>query len=54
MTEEINPNVELTHDEETEQWVARYHALDTPISSCAETREEALANLTNAVASFLD
>lgn len=53
MSEQITSNVELRFDEETEQWSSHYAALDTPISSTGTSREEALANLTDAVASYL-
>jgi len=53
-SEKIIDNAELQYDENAEQWVARYTALDVPISSVDKSREEALADLTDAVASFLD
>jgi predicted RNase H-like HicB family nuclease len=46
-------NIELSYDNETEQYVSKYTALDVPISSVGETEQDALANLTDAVASYL-
>ncbi|NLV12199.1 type II toxin-antitoxin system HicB family antitoxin [Haloarcula argentinensis] len=54
MSEKLTENVELRFDEDSEQWSAHYIGLETPVSSCGNTREEALANLTDAVALFLD
>jgi predicted RNase H-like HicB family nuclease len=52
--ETVTQNVTLQHDEETDQWIARYHAIGPRVSSVGEDREEALANLTDAVVSYLD
>lgn len=53
MSEKLTENVDLQYDEETGQWSSHYSALDTPISSSGTSREEALANLVDAVASYL-
>jgi len=54
MSETITENVELAYDEEAEMWSSHYTALVTPITSSGKSREEALAELTDAVASYLD
>jgi predicted RNase H-like HicB family nuclease len=54
MTDRITQNVELQYDDNAEMWSAHYSGLETPVSSCGESREEALAELSDAVASYLD
>ena len=53
MSEEVTDNVELRFHEVNEAWSSHYSGFDVPISSVGESREEALANLTDAVASYL-
>lgn len=54
MTKEIIDNVEIEYDYQTEQWSSRYTSLETPVASCGETREEALAMLVEAIALYAE
>lgn len=50
----ITDNVSLKYDEDTEQWSSHYHGFENPIASAGEKKEEALANLVDAVASMVE
>lgn len=50
----VTENVSVAYDEQAAMWSSHYHGLDQPVASAGESKEEAIANLVDAVASLVE